>query len=54
MKPKRRLTDEQIREIRNNPLPSPVMSKHYGVAPKTIRQIRTREIYKDVGEKADE
>ena len=54
MRPNRKLTDEQVREIRNNPLPPLPLAKHDGVSSKTIRAIKNREYYKDVGENADE
>lgn len=46
MSAQRKLTDQQAQEIRDNPLPPLPLAKFYGVAPKTIRQIRTGEIYK--------
>ena len=45
----RKLTDEQVREIRVNPIPGPVLAKHYGVTPKVIYSIRKGESYQHVG-----
>ena len=45
----RKLTDDQVREIRVNPIPGPVLAKHYGVTPKVIYSIRKGESYQHVG-----
>jgi hypothetical protein len=44
----RKLTDDDVREIRSNPIPGPVLAKHYGVTPKVIRNIRKGESYQHV------
>lgn len=44
----RKLTDEQVREIRSNPIAGPVLAKHYGVTQKVIWSIRNGESYKHV------
>ena len=41
----RKLSDDQVREIRSNPIQAPVLAKHYGVAQKVIWSIRHRESY---------
>jgi hypothetical protein len=41
----RKLTDDQVREIRVNPIPGPTLAKHYGVTAKTIYSIRKGEAY---------
>jgi hypothetical protein len=45
----RKLTDEDVREIRVNPVPGPVLAKHYGVTPKVIYSIRKGDSYQHVG-----
>lgn len=45
----RKLTDEQVREIRSNPVGTRAMARHYGVSPKTIRSVRSGEVYRFVG-----
>jgi hypothetical protein len=44
----RKLTDEQVREIRVNPIPGPVLAQHYGVTQKVIWSIRNGESYQHV------
>lgn len=44
----RKLTDEQVREIRGNPVASIVLAKHYGVTQKVIWSIRNRQSYQHV------
>jgi len=44
----RKLTDDQVREIRVNPVASIVLAKHYGVAPKVITSVRKGESYQHV------
>ena len=44
----RKLTDEDVREIRSNPIPGPVLAKHYGVTQKVIYSIRKGESYQHV------
>jgi hypothetical protein len=48
----RKLTDDQVREIRVNPIPGPALAKHYGVTPKVIYSIRKGETYQHVSEVA--
>jgi len=45
----RKLTDEDVREIRVNPIPGPALAKHYGVTPKVIYAIRKGDSYQHVG-----
>jgi len=47
----RKLTDEQVREIRVNPIPGPVLAQHYGVTPKMIYAIRKGASYQHVRDK---
>ncbi len=44
----RKLTDDQVREIRVNPVASIVLAKHYGVAQKVITSVRKGESYQHV------
>ena len=44
----RKLTDDQVREIRVNPIPGPVLAKHYGVSHKVIADIRQGYSYRHV------
>jgi hypothetical protein len=44
----RKLTDDQVREIRSNTISGPVLAKHYGVTQKVIYRIRKRETYQNV------
>ena len=44
----RKLTEEQVRQIRSNQLLSTVLAKHYGVSPKVIRDVRSGRHYKHV------
>jgi hypothetical protein len=44
----RKLTDDDVREIRVNPIPGPVLAKHYGVTYKVIWSIRNGESYQHV------
>lgn len=46
---RRKLTDEQVRYIRNSEASSYVLAEELGVSPQTIRAIRRGEKYKDVG-----
>ncbi len=48
----RKLTDEQVREIRVNPIPGPVLAQYYGVTQKVIYAIRKRETYQHVRDEA--
>jgi hypothetical protein len=48
----RKLTDEDVREIRSNPVASIVLAKHYGVAQKVITSVRKGETYQHVSEVA--
>lgn len=47
MKRDRKLTAEQVREIKENPLPAKAIAPYFGVSPRTIRAIRTGETYKE-------
>jgi len=42
----RKLTDEQVEEIRNSPMKGTVLAAHYGVARKTIWSIRNGQTYR--------
>jgi hypothetical protein len=44
----RKLTDDQVREIRSNTISGPVLAKHYGVTQKVIWSIRNGESYQHV------
>ena len=44
----RKLTEEQVREIRENEILSTALAKHYGVSAKVIRDIRSGRHYKHV------
>jgi len=44
----RKLTDDQVREIRSNTISGPVLAKHYGVTQKVIWSIRNRQSYQHV------
>ncbi len=44
----RKLTDDQVREIRSNPISGPELAKHYGVTQKVIWSIRNGESYQHV------
>ena len=44
----RKLTDEQVEEIRKSPMQATVLAKHYGVARKTIWSIRNGQTYRSV------
>jgi hypothetical protein len=46
----RKLSDEDVREIRVNPIPGPVLAQHYGVSQKVIYSIRNGETYKHVSD----
>ncbi|MCA3380188.1 MAG: hypothetical protein ING08_08085 [Roseomonas sp.] len=48
----RKLTDDQVREIRANPISGPVLAKHYGVTQKVIWAIRNRQTYQHVKDAA--
>ena len=47
----RKLTDEQVREIRSNPISGPALAKHYGVMQKVIWSIRHGQSYQHVRDK---
>lgn len=49
----RKLTDDQVREIRGSKISPPILAKYYNVAPKTIRSIRDRLLYKEVEDNAE-
>jgi hypothetical protein len=44
----RKLSDDDVREIRVNPIPGPVLAQHYGVSQKVIYDIRNRMTYQHV------
>jgi len=44
----RKLTDDQVREIRKNPISGPALAKHYGVSHKVIADIRQGFTYRHV------
>jgi hypothetical protein len=44
----RKLTDDDVREIRVNPISGPVLAKHYGVTQKVIYAIRKGDSYQHV------
>jgi hypothetical protein len=44
----RKLTDDDVREIRVNPIPGPVLAQHYGVTQKVIYSIRKGDSYQHV------
>jgi hypothetical protein len=44
----RKLSDDDVREIRVNPIPGPVLAQHYGVSQKVIYDIRNRVTYQHV------
>jgi hypothetical protein len=44
----RKLSDDDVREIRVNPIPGPVLAQHYGVTQKVIWSIRNGESYQHV------
>ena len=44
----RKLTDDQVREIRSNPISGPELAKHYGVTQEVIWSIRNGESYQHV------
>jgi hypothetical protein len=46
----RKLTDDDVREIRSNPVASIVLAKHFGVAPKVITSIRKGDTYQHVSD----
>lgn len=48
----RKLTDDQVREIRANPISGSVLAKHYGVTQKVIWSIRHRLSYQHVEDAA--
>jgi len=48
----RKLSDDDVREIRANPVASIVLAKHYGVAQKVITSVRKGETYQHVSEVA--
>jgi hypothetical protein len=44
----RKLTDNQVREIRTNQIQGPALAKYYGVTQKVIYDIRNRASYRHV------
>ena len=44
----RKLSDDDVREIRVNPIPGPVLAQHYNVTQKVILSIRKGDTYKHV------
>ena len=44
----RKLSDDDVREIRVNPIAAPVLAQHYGVSQKVIYSIRKGESYQHV------
>jgi hypothetical protein len=44
----RKLSDDDVREIRVNPVASIVLAKHYGVTQKVITSVRKGESYQHV------
>lgn len=42
----RKLTDEQVQEIRESSMKATVLAEHYGVARKTIWSIRNGQTYR--------
>jgi hypothetical protein len=44
----RKLTDDQVREIRSNTISGPELAKHYGVTQEVIWSIRNGESYQHV------
>jgi hypothetical protein len=44
----RRLTEAEVRAIRQDPAAAPQLALTYGVSDSTIRHIRQRKIYRDV------
>jgi hypothetical protein len=44
----RKLSDDDVREIRVNPIPGPVLAKYYGVSDTVIYAIRKGESYQHV------
>jgi DNA-binding transcriptional regulator YiaG len=44
----RKLTDDQVREIRSNTISGPELAKYYGVTQKVIWSIRNRQSYQHV------
>lgn len=44
----RKLSDDDVREIRANPIPGTVLAKHYGVTYKVIWSIRKGDTYQHV------
>jgi hypothetical protein len=44
----RKLSDDDVREIRVNPIPGPVLAQHYNVSQKVIYDIRNRVTYQHV------
>ena len=44
----RKLSDDDVREIRSNPVASIVLAKHFGVAPKVITSVRKGDSYQHV------
>ena len=46
----RKLSDDDVREIRQNPVPGIVLAQHYGVSDKVIYDIRNRVTYQHVAD----
>jgi hypothetical protein len=44
----RKLSDDDVREIRRNPIPVTALAKYYGINQKVILVIRKGETYKHV------
>ena len=43
----RKLTAEQVREIKENPLPAVAIAPYFNVSARTIRAIRTGQTYQE-------
>jgi hypothetical protein len=48
----RKLTDDDVREIRVNPIPGPMLAQYYGVTQKVIYSIRKGDSYQHVKDAA--
>jgi hypothetical protein len=46
----RKLSDDDVREIRRNPIPGPVLAQYYGVSDTVIYDIRNRVTYRHVSD----
>jgi len=49
----RKLTEEQVHQIRESIMPSPIVAKLFNVSPKTVRSVRNGEIYKFIQPKQE-